>query len=260
MILRRVIKHVRNQEWTAIVIDFFIVVFGVFVGLQVQQWNESRVDEGRAKAYLSRAQNDLNADLFDYQIRLDFWEQVSDYGTSGLDYVSTGQVGNSTYWQLLLAFFHASQVAEFNTTRTTYDELTSSGEQNLITNVKIRDALANYYSEAGNATFTERPKYRENVRGIIPISVQSYIWENCYNSDEVGVQELLNCSTPIAPHRAEEIVNMIAGNTELMAELRYWMSTMTVATLIAHTRMKLANEMLVLIETELGSESMEATP
>ena len=35
MILRRVIKHVRNQEWTAIAIDFVIVVLGVFLGLQV---------------------------------------------------------------------------------------------------------------------------------------------------------------------------------------------------------------------------------
>jgi len=34
MILRRVIHHFRNQEWTAIGIDFVIVVFGVFFGIQ----------------------------------------------------------------------------------------------------------------------------------------------------------------------------------------------------------------------------------
>jgi hypothetical protein len=28
MILRRVIKHFRNQEWTAIFLDFLIVVIG----------------------------------------------------------------------------------------------------------------------------------------------------------------------------------------------------------------------------------------
>ena len=37
MLLRRVIQHVRQQEWTAIGIDFVIVVMGVFIGLQVQQ-------------------------------------------------------------------------------------------------------------------------------------------------------------------------------------------------------------------------------
>ena len=35
MILRRVIEHVRDQSWTAIGIDFLIVVIGVVVGFQV---------------------------------------------------------------------------------------------------------------------------------------------------------------------------------------------------------------------------------
>jgi hypothetical protein len=40
MILRRVIAHFKKQEWTAIALDFLIVVAGVFVGLQVSNWNE----------------------------------------------------------------------------------------------------------------------------------------------------------------------------------------------------------------------------
>ena len=38
MILRSVMKHVRDQNWFAVVLDFLIVVFGVFIGLQVQNW------------------------------------------------------------------------------------------------------------------------------------------------------------------------------------------------------------------------------
>lgn len=47
MILRRVIAHVREQNWTAIAIDFVIVVTGVFVGLQVNLWNEARIEAHR---------------------------------------------------------------------------------------------------------------------------------------------------------------------------------------------------------------------
>ena len=47
MILSRVIQHVRDQNWTAIAIDFVIVVAGVFVGLQVNTWNEARVEATR---------------------------------------------------------------------------------------------------------------------------------------------------------------------------------------------------------------------
>ncbi|MBX3430701.1 MAG: hypothetical protein KF779_14050 [Hyphomonadaceae bacterium] len=42
MMLRRVMEHLRKQEWTAIAIDFVIVVLGVFVATQVSNWNEER--------------------------------------------------------------------------------------------------------------------------------------------------------------------------------------------------------------------------
>lgn len=47
MILRRVISHVRNQEWTAIALDFVIVVVGVFIGIQVSNWNAARTERAQ---------------------------------------------------------------------------------------------------------------------------------------------------------------------------------------------------------------------
>ena len=63
MLLRRVIEHLRRQEWTAIAIDLVIVVVGVFIGIQVANWNEARVNDARASGYLERIHNDLEADL-----------------------------------------------------------------------------------------------------------------------------------------------------------------------------------------------------
>lgn len=40
MILRRVIQHVKTQNWTAVALDFVIVVF---IGVQVSQNAEARV-------------------------------------------------------------------------------------------------------------------------------------------------------------------------------------------------------------------------
>ena len=42
MLLRRVIGHVEEQNWAAVALDFFIVVSGVFIGMQLGNWNESR--------------------------------------------------------------------------------------------------------------------------------------------------------------------------------------------------------------------------
>jgi hypothetical protein len=254
MLLRRFIEHVRKQEWTAIAIDFVIVVVGVFIGIQAANWNAVRADQARARGYLERVHNDLEADLANYQNRMRFWREVSKYGRAGLDYADTGRIRDQTQWNLLLAYFQASQVAEFWTRSTTYDELKSAGELNLIANLDLRNALARYYTDAGNPALTERPAYREHVRGVIPIDVQLYIWTKCYASNELGEQDLRDCASPVSDARAAGIVNAIRGDRALMSELRYWMSTMQVASQIGADRTKLAGQVLGSVEAELGNE------
>src|SRR5687768_13536542 len=52
MLLRRVIDHLRRQEWSAIAIDFVIVVVGVFIGTQVSNWNEARLEKAATERLL----------------------------------------------------------------------------------------------------------------------------------------------------------------------------------------------------------------
>ena len=59
MLLRRITKHVKDQNWLAVGIDFFIVVIGVFIGIQVSNWNSSRTDRADEAVFLERLQDDL---------------------------------------------------------------------------------------------------------------------------------------------------------------------------------------------------------
>ncbi len=59
MTLRRVITHFRKQEWTAIALDFVIVVMGVFIGIQVSNWNGARRDHADEQLFLLRLHDDL---------------------------------------------------------------------------------------------------------------------------------------------------------------------------------------------------------
>ncbi len=63
MILRRVIAHFRKQEWTAIAIDFVIVVAGVFLGFQVTDWAAARANRAAEARYLEEIAEDLRADI-----------------------------------------------------------------------------------------------------------------------------------------------------------------------------------------------------
>jgi hypothetical protein len=251
MLLRRVIEHVRKQDWTAIGIDFVIVVVGVFIGIQAANWNDMRADKVRGRSYLERIHSDLEADVASYENRMRFWRAVSDYGRAGLAYADGRRKADRSQWQLLLAYFQASQVAEFYTTSTTYDELKSAGELNLIGDLKLRNALARYYTEAGNPALTERPAYREHVRGVIPIDIQLYIWARCYTSNQWGEQNMADCPSPVSEARAAAVVDAIRGDRALMAELRYWMSTMQVATMIGRDRAGFARQVRASVDAQL---------
>lgn len=251
MILRRVIQHFRNQEWTAIGIDFLIVVFGVFMGIQVSNWNQAQTDTSLGKAYLKRIQLDVATDITNYNNRMVFWDKVINYGTKALAYAENQPHEESSEWEILLAFFQASQISEFYSTLATYNELTNGGDLRLLGNVAIRNAVTNYYTNSGNPALSERPKYRENVRGLIPISIQTYIWQHCHTTDVGSEQRLIDCDPAPELVNPDKILNNLTANQTLLANLRYWISTQTVATKIGLDRIVEAEYLKSLIESEL---------
>ncbi|MEQ9506162.1 MAG: hypothetical protein RLO80_07800 [Hyphomonas sp.] len=54
MILQRLATSIRKQDWFTVTVETLIVVLGVFIGLQVNNWNAARVARGDAADLLSR--------------------------------------------------------------------------------------------------------------------------------------------------------------------------------------------------------------
>ena len=59
MILRRIIQHLRKQEWTAIAIDFVIVVLGVYVAVWVGNLQASYEQARRTDKIVAALRQDL---------------------------------------------------------------------------------------------------------------------------------------------------------------------------------------------------------
>lgn len=47
-------KHVQDQNWFAVFLDFFIVVAGILIAFQITNWNEARQQTVNEKSYLNR--------------------------------------------------------------------------------------------------------------------------------------------------------------------------------------------------------------
>ena len=225
MILRRVIEHVKAQNWTAVALDFVIVVMGVFIGIQVANWNEAIAEEKRAYSNLERIHGDLALDERLLKLRLDFWAQVYDYGVGALAVAEGRDQQSEDAWPLVLAFYQASQVSHFNKVDTTYEELKGAGELALIDDIELRTTIAWYYSGAARNLFmfSTLPLYRERIRAMTPFDVQNYIWDACHQSG-IEEQRLIECPSPLSAARAENILAVYLSDEELVNDLRFWMA------------------------------------
>ncbi len=74
MILRRIAEHVKAQNWFAVALDFLIVVIGVFIGIQVSNWNAARAERVDERELLGRLHEETRA-LLEIQ-KSEFAEQA----------------------------------------------------------------------------------------------------------------------------------------------------------------------------------------
>ena len=86
MILRRIVKHVQNQNWVAIAIDLVIVIVGVYIGIQAQAWTTERENRTIEHQYLLSLHDNLldmiesNEDrVAEFQERSTAMSEVTDY-------------------------------------------------------------------------------------------------------------------------------------------------------------------------------------
>ncbi len=59
MILRRFTQHVNEQNWFAVALDVLVVVVGIFLGMQVTEWNEARKDRKDSHEFLERIHTEV---------------------------------------------------------------------------------------------------------------------------------------------------------------------------------------------------------
>lgn len=83
MILRRISDAFRRQDWFTVAVETLIVVLGVFLGLQVNNWNAARSDRAREAVYLVSLAEDLRSDIND----LDEIDRVSGLRMSAMAYL-----------------------------------------------------------------------------------------------------------------------------------------------------------------------------
>ena len=130
MSLRRILDHFRSQNWTAIGIDLVIVVLGVFIGIQVSNWNQARVSDQQGAVFAEHLRADLREEYWGYELLTVYNREVLANAQRAVDALE-GTVALPDE-ALLVSAYRATQYKQRLRRRATYDELISTGTIGLI--------------------------------------------------------------------------------------------------------------------------------
>ncbi|MEM1260850.1 MAG: hypothetical protein AAGH76_00495 [Pseudomonadota bacterium] len=185
MLFRRISKHVKDQNWFAVGIDFAIVVVGVVLGIEVANWSDARADTRLGATYVRQLVEDLETDLANSAAMASYHAVVLENVVAATKLLANPKSDDKA---LVVAAYRASEITNNPANRETWDQIVSAGHLGLLPQAAFDQGIANYYSIAGaNDTSTyllESSDYRKAVRTVIPLAVQLAIREHC--SDEMN--------------------------------------------------------------------------
>ena len=94
MLLRSISKHVKEQNWFAVGLDFIIVIAGILIAFQITNWNETRQERAKQDVYLERLHNDFSGIRARLGTHLDHYQDAIE----GSDYVLSDQRRQCRYY------------------------------------------------------------------------------------------------------------------------------------------------------------------
>ena len=109
MLLRRMIEHVRKQDWFAVAIDFVVVVVGVFLGIQLGNWNDERVFDNHERTLLLELRAEIAQGIELTNGWREYLDIVSEAGARSIAYLDSDLPCGDDCWERIIDFFHASQ-------------------------------------------------------------------------------------------------------------------------------------------------------
>ena len=180
MILRRLSQSLKEQNWMAICIEFVLLVVGVFLGIQVANWNVERETNKKAAEATEKLIADLRAEGWRYQFLMEYHRDVRDAAEKTVNALS-GKAPLSNE-EFLINAYRASQYKQGAVRRSTYDELVSTGNIALIKDQKLRNISVRNYSLTTIDSLVKESvdsHYRELFRMTVPNEVQRTLAKEC---------------------------------------------------------------------------------
>ena len=202
MILRRLSTAIARQDWFIVFIELIVLVVGIFIGLQVDDWNQARQDRAEERIYLEELREDLNASQSFLLASIEELDEISAQMTALLAQ-SASERPDWSIEQLNQALGNVHRMPTFFAVSRAWDNLTGAGHLKLIRNRELKNALAQYYAATELVRLVQDTHEMELVH-----TFQPYIIENL-DYQAVAQQRVEDHPLPpaVEPERLLEVLH-----------------------------------------------------
>jgi len=241
--------------------EILLVMIGILLALQVNNWNETRKDRKQYVKYINGLIQDINADIEDlannersnrrYAMAannlLHIFTTEQKFEDLELE-TSNGPVKGDTL-RFLLAVQHSSFMSAPTVNRFTIEDVRSSGQTSIFKNEELKREIFNYYSRLGRYDEWWQGKLRAKyAMDDIKFELLDPVLLNLSNLDKANKIKVMS-EQEIVP---DAIIKEIRSNENLLAALKTMIYTMKRISYENSQRTNMAEEVL----NELNKEKM----
>lgn len=260
MVIRSIRDKAATHNWFAVAVDLAIVVVGVFLGLQANNWNVSRTENGEAREYRSEIVASLRANEDDMLTRATYYGQVRAHALAALEVLQRSEL--SAGEPFLVDAYLATSTNRRPLERSAYDEMIASGIGRDALGLATRSQMAAYYAQVPqfNENVLSVTPYKERVRRAMIYSVQQRIADHCADivrtlpSGAQIVSMADHCRVGLEPKTVSAAVERLKATDELDLDLTRHIADLDQKLALFRRYGRLAHELRVRLEARGGAE------
>ena len=144
MIQRRVADALRKQDWSTVIIEFVLVVAGVLVALQFDNWNEDRQDRLDEIYYLGRILADIDDSIASNNATIDYLERKAQSSSWVVAKLRDGSLEQGEESEFKERYLEIGDWRTGDFIDSTLQELRSSGRLHIIRSRALRERLGRF--------------------------------------------------------------------------------------------------------------------
>ena len=147
MLLRRITKHVTDQNWFAVFIDFLIVVVGILIAFQITNWSEARQEDRLEITYLNRLAIDLDETINYLSSQDERQSKIKTIIENSLTTLNSNEASDQELIEAVKLYISdGTNLSDFKVSRTTFDDLKASGNLKILQNKELVHSLSRLHT------------------------------------------------------------------------------------------------------------------